>query len=187
VSAEDRSKWDARYREGGRPGEPSPYLRSLDAALPRTGRALDVAGGDGRNALWLARRGLAVTIADVSAVGLERARARAEADGLTIETVCVDLETEPLPPGPWDLVVCILYLQRSLFPVFASVLAPGGLLAFLQPTARNLERHPKPPRAFLLGDGEIATLLPADLEVVSLTEGWTEDGHHEARLLARRA
>ena len=186
MSAEDRAKWDARYREA-RPctAEPSPFLRSLEEVLPRKGRALDVAGGDGRNALWLARRGLAVTVADVSGVGLERARDRASAEGLALDTVCVDLESEPLPAGPWDLVVSILYLQRSLFAAFAEVLAPSGLLVFLQPTVTNLERHPKPPRPFLLENGELARLVQG-LEVVSLTEGWTEDGHHEARLLARR-
>jgi tellurite methyltransferase len=186
VSAEDRVKWDARYAEA-RPwaAEPSPFLRSLEAALPRAGRALDVAGGGGRNALWLAARGLDVTVADVSAVGLARARERAAAQGLALATICVDLESDPLPAGPWDLVVCILYLQRSLFAAFAEVLAPSGLLVFLQPTVTNLERHPKPPRPFLLENGELARLVTG-LDVVSLTESWTEDGHHEARLVATK-
>lgn len=50
----DREKWNARYREEGPPSPPSPFLVGLDDLLPRRGRALDVAGGTGRHALWLA-------------------------------------------------------------------------------------------------------------------------------------
>jgi tellurite methyltransferase len=67
----DRERWNARYREEAAIPPPSPFLVGLDALLPRTGRALDVAGGPGRHALWLARRGLDVTLADVSDVALE--------------------------------------------------------------------------------------------------------------------
>src|SRR5262245_61692495 len=107
-------KWDARYRERGAPGDPSPWVTSLDGVLPHRGRALDVAGGAGRHAIWLARRGLDVTLCDVSTVGLEIA-ARAE-PRLTCRRV--DLESEPLPAGPWDLIVCFHYLQRALFPAW---------------------------------------------------------------------
>src|SRR5581483_9291419 len=86
MSADDRVKWDARYRSAGALArEPSTFLRSLDALLPRPSaatRVLDVAGGDGRNAVWLARRGYGVTVADVSPVGLDLARASAAAAGV---------------------------------------------------------------------------------------------------------
>ncbi len=185
MSRADREKWDAKYRAGSHTsGRVSPFLESLDDELPRSGRALDVAGGAGRNALWLAERGLDVTVADVSEVGLAIARERASGAGLTIETLCIDLEEEPFPAGPWDLIVSVCFLQRSLFATYPDVLAPNGLLVFLQPTVVNLERHEKPPRPFLLEEGEAASLV-SGLTVVSLSEGWTEDGHHEARVVAR--
>jgi hypothetical protein len=185
MSREDRGKWDARYRAGDHTaGKPSPFLVSLAARLP-TGRALDVAGGAGRNALWLAAQGLDVTVADVSEVGLSLARERAAAAGLAIATRTVDLTAEPFPAGPWDLLLCILYLERSLFPAFEHALAPGGLFLWLHPTVENLERHPKPPRPFLLDRGEAPSLL-GDLEVLIYDEGWSEDGFHEARVLARK-
>jgi tellurite methyltransferase len=186
MSGADRDRWDRIHAARG-PGlaEPSSLLTAEADRLPRAGRALDVAGGSGRHALWLARRGLAVTLADVSPVAL--ARAAAEAGDLPLATVEVDLERQPLPAGPWDLILCFHYLQRSLFPALAGALAPGGLLLFCQPTERNLERHAKPSRRFLLAEGELARLI-ADLplEILHLAEGWSAEGRHEARLIARR-
>ena len=84
----DRRKWDARYRERGAGlREPSGFLDALDDLLPRRGRALDVAGGTGRHALWLARRGLDVTLADISGVALEVAREEAGRAGLMVRTL----------------------------------------------------------------------------------------------------
>jgi hypothetical protein len=57
-------------------------------------------------------------------------------------------------------------------------------LVFLHPTIENLARHPKPPREFLLEPNEVQTLVHG-LEVLELDESWSEDGFHEARLLAR--
>jgi tellurite methyltransferase len=182
----DRQRWDARYRERG-PGhpEPSPFLLSLDALLPRRGRALDVAGGTGRHALWLARRGLDVTLADLSPVALEVARSAATAVGSPLRTLAVDLEAEPFPAGPWDLVVIVDFLWRPLFDVVPSALAAGGLLVVAHPTDSNLQRHSQPGPRHLLRDGELLGLVHG-LEVIRAEEGWTEGGRHEARLVARR-
>lgn len=191
MSADDRARWDARYRAATGPGgEPAPFLVGLDALLPRghTGRpapeALDVAGGAGRNAVWLARRGLDVTCADVSEVGLELARAAAASAAMPLRVLAIDLEREPLPSGPFDLIVSIDFLHRPLFAAFPSALAPGGLLVFAQATAANLARHPHPSARFLLEDGEAPGLVRG-LELLRCEEGWF-DGRHEARLVARK-
>src|SRR4051812_39873714 len=107
----DRQTWDTRYRSGASQSqEPSGFLVALDDLLPRRGWALDVAGGSGRNALWLARRGLDVTLADISGVALGLARDRGIAAGVPLRTLAIDLEDEPLPPGPWDLILCVDFL-----------------------------------------------------------------------------
>jgi tellurite methyltransferase len=185
MSVHDRERWNARYREEEPRRAPSSFLTGLDALLPRRGRALDVAGGTGRHALWLARRGLAVTLADVSEVALDEAMRSARAEGLPLATVQVDLEEAPLPEGPWDLILCAYFLHRPLFAAFPGALAPGGWLAFAHATRRNLERHARPGPAFLLEEGELATLVRG-LHVIQLTEGWFEEGRHEARLVARK-
>jgi len=186
MSAADREKWDTRYRtQGAESSAPSPFLTSLD--LRESGSALDVAGGAGRNAIWLARRGLDVTLVDISREAL--ALARAAAGDLPLSLVCADLETEPLPAGPFDLIISFNFLRRELFAAFPGSLAPGGLLVYLQPTRSNLQRHPRPPAAFLLEDGELPSLVKG-LEVVSYQEGWSSDGdepRHEARMVARKA
>ena len=66
MSDDDRARWEAGYQAGGPTRAPAGFLLELDGELPRAGRALDVAGGAGRNALWLARRGLAVTLVDIA-------------------------------------------------------------------------------------------------------------------------
>ena len=184
---DDQQRWDEKYRaRGARPRAHAAFLEASAELLPRAGRALDVAGGDGRNALWLAARGLRVTLADVSPVGLSHARELARQRDLELETLALDLSSDPLPPGPFELVFCFHYLQRDLFPAFVEALAPGGLLLFSQPTQLNLQRHSKPSGRFLLEPGELPSLIPPALEVVRLEEDWLEEGRHEARVIARR-
>lgn len=210
MSASDREKWDARYRAAGQPldstdanppayeqDQPSSVLVALDAWLPRRGRALDVAGGAGRHALWLARRGLDVTLCDISPVALELAQRRARAAGLSLRTWQCDLELacQPecprdldgaiLPTGPWDLILSVLYLQRPLFPVLIRQLAAEGTLVVIQPTRTNLDRRAKPPAEYLLEDGELPRLAEG-LEILHHEEGWLADGRHDAVLVARR-
>jgi SAM-dependent methyltransferase len=184
MSDADRLKWNARYREEAPPRAVSAVVRAVEDLLPRRGRALDVAGGAGRHAVWLAQRGLTVTLADVADEGLERAREAAAGAAVAVETVAVDLEAAPLPAGPWDLILCFHYLHRPLFASFAASLAPGGVLVAVQPTLANLARHPKPGAAFLLAEGEMRGLV-APLAIVQYDEGWLEEGRHEARVVAR--
>jgi tellurite methyltransferase len=181
MAASDREKWNAKYRGEEAIAQPSPFLAALSDLLPARGQALDVAGGSGRNALWLLQRGLQVTIVDISEVGLERAASAAGG----LRTVQLDLELDPLPAGPWDLIVCSHFLHRPLFQQFPHLLAPGGLLVVVHPTASNLKDHPHPTRQYLLEDGELVSLV-AGLEVVYSEEGWMESRRHEAWLVARK-
>lgn len=195
MTAADRTRWDEKYARGDCPApEPAASLRALEAYLPSSGFALDVAGGAGRNAVWLAQRGLHVTVADQSPVGLSRARELAAERGVALRTVETDLETAPFPTSPvagessakrgWDLIISTYFLWRPLFAHFPVHLAGGGTLIVVQPTRRNLERHARPPAAFLLDEGELPQLVPT-LDIVHFREEWTDEGRHEAWLVAR--
>ena len=184
MSDADRDKWNARYRAEIPPREPSAVLTGLAHHFPIRGRALDLAGGGGRHAIWLAQRGLTATLADISPVALELAAQRAAEAGVPLTTIETDLERDGLPAGPWDLIVCVCYLRRQLHPQFASVMAAQGILAVVQPTMTNLTWHAKPPADFLLNDGELPSLV-SGLEVIYYEEGWLADDRHDAVLVGR--
>ena len=186
MSAEDKTKWDTRYAEhDGSPADPAHALIDLGEFIPRGGTALEIAGGAGRNSIWLARRGLDVTIVDISEIGLKVAAKRAQAAGVTIRTVPLDVDYDELPPGPWDLILCAYFLHRPLFSTFPKLLRPSGVLVVIHPTQTNLERHAKPPARFLLEDGELPGLIQG-LTTEHYEEGWLSEGRHEAVIVARR-
>lgn len=183
----DRQKWEAKYADPAfAPREPSAVLVGLAPLLPAAGRAVDVAGGAGRQAIWLAQRGLQVTLVDISPCALRQAAQRAAAVNIPLTTLEADLD-DPLafPAGPWDLIVSVCFLHRPLFATLRDSLAPGGALVVIQPTRSNLQRHGKPPADFLLEDGELPTLL-AGLTLVHYSEGWQADGRYDAVAVARR-
>jgi tellurite methyltransferase len=181
----DRERWNQRYQAGRGEVAPSSLFDSSSPLLPRSGRALDIAGGSGRHALWMARRGLSVTLAEVSDEAAALARASFARAGLPLEVALLDLEREPFPRGPWDLIAVAYYLYRPIFAAAAQALAPGGVLAVVHPTLRNLERNPRPSAPYLLREGELATLV-LGLELLRCDEAWRDDGQHEAWLVARR-
>lgn len=183
----EREKWDARYRDGEQTTkDPSSFLLSAAERLEATGQALDLAGGTGRHAIWLAQRGWDVTLADISPVALKIAERHAAAAGVALCTLEADLEADPMPGGPWDLILCSYFLHRPLLENLPDALAQSGLLIVIHPTLANLTRHEKPPARFLLNDGELPTLVPR-LKILEYQEGWTDEGRHEARLIAQKA
>lgn len=184
MSEADRLHWDDRYSSRDVPVLHAPYLDAVAEFLPTTGAALDVAGGSGRNAIWLARRGLDVTVLDVSEVGLAVARERAVAAGVALELVVHDLDGG-LPEGSWDLISLFHYLNRPLFAAMARALEPGGVLVGALATVRNLERSERPSLPYLLEEDVLPTLV-ATLSLLHYEERWTDHDRHEARFVAQR-
>ena len=182
-----RKRWDGIWAARDHPTTaPEPWLEEIADALPTAGTAVDLAGGAGRNAAWLAARGLDVTVVDVSDEGLALAQRLAADRGLHVRTRQADLEAGELLDGSWDVVLITHFLHRPLLAGVADLMAPGGLLVVVHPTRSNLERHPKPSARFLLEDGELPGLLPSSLTIERYEEGWTPAGAHHARLVARR-
>jgi SAM-dependent methyltransferase len=185
---DDRARWNAKWAAARHLPPPSPALTDRSALLPRRGRALDLAGGTGRHAIWLALHGLSTTLVDVSDEACAQARRHATAAGVNLTVERRDLAADGVPTGPWDVVVSRYFLDRGVWADAASALAPGGILLIGHPTVRNLERNERPPRHWLLEEGEAAALAATwpGIEVVEYHEGWTDDARHEANLVLRR-
>lgn len=190
--AATRSLWNSRHAERGRLTTPARFLTERAHLLPAGGRALDVAGGQGRNAIWLAERGFDVTLLDVSDVAIAGAEDAAVEAGVSLTAVRTEVTPEAIPAGPFDVVVVHHFLDRPVWAALPGALADGGVLFVCQPTERNLERHPRPSRRWLLAESEIAAFAHAataadpGLEVIEVGEGWTAEERHEARLVIGR-
>jgi SAM-dependent methyltransferase len=133
----DRLKWNEKYRCKDYPAEPSAILQQFFGLAQGTA-ALDIAAGNGRNALFLANQGFTVDAVDISDQGLALLAGRHR----NVRAVCADLDTFDIPAEHYDLIVNILFLNRRLFPQIREGLKPGGLLIFetlLEP-ARSDER-----------------------------------------------
>ena len=192
--AEDSERfWDERYRTEEAVPErgPAQFLVEHRDLLPRRrrGRALDVAMGTGRNALYLASLGYEVTGIDVSGVAVERCRSEAAHRGLRVDAVQADLEAYELPPAAYDIVIDFYYLQRELTPALAAALRPGGVLVFESFTTEQRRFGWGPQQdEFLLRPGELRSLFPA-LEVLAYREGVVESDRGKkavAGLVARK-
>jgi 2-polyprenyl-3-methyl-5-hydroxy-6-metoxy-1,4-benzoquinol methylase len=172
-----REDWDRRYAAVDNlwAVKPNRFLVAEVADLP-PGRALDLACGEGQNAIWLASLGWDVTGVDYSEVAVEKARSRAERDGVEAEFVCADLlEYEP-EAASYDLVL-LLYFHlppaelRIVLSRMQAALADGGTLVVLGHDRTNLTEGvggPSDP-ALLYAPEEIAAEL-SELQVVKATQ-----------------
>jgi SAM-dependent methyltransferase len=195
----DATGWDERYADRPLvwPAEPNRFVAEhLSDLAP--GRALDLAGGEGRNAVWLAARGWDVELVDFSEIALGKARNRAEAEGVAITCTLADVTADP-NLDPADLVL-LSYLQlereawRSASRLAAALVAPGGTLFIVAHAARNLAEGtggPSEPEVLRSPDEVVADLAGTGLEIVTAGEVLrpveTEDGVRDAIDLLVRA
>lgn len=123
--------WDAQYAKAERVHTRPPH-RLVAELVPglEPGRALDLGAGEGRNAVWLAEQGWAVTAVDFSRVAIDWGRESAAQRGVEVDWVHADIH-DPLPEGPFGLVV-LVYVhphaerRQELFREMAAALSPGG-------------------------------------------------------------
>ena len=110
--------------------EPAQFLVENAGLLPR-GRVLDVAMGNGRNAIYLARAGFEVEGVDMSPEAVNTALASSRKAGVTIRAKVADLESRyQIEKGAYDVIICFNYLQRSLMPQIKDGLRPGGMVVY---------------------------------------------------------
>jgi tellurite methyltransferase len=127
----DQKRWDERFgREEFAFGkEANPFLRRHIALFTR-GKVLDIAAGEGRNAIFLAQHGFDVDAVDISEVGLRKAQRLAKEMGVKIHTFHADLNTYQIEPGQYDLITNFYFLKRSLIPKIKKGLKKEGKVIF---------------------------------------------------------
>lgn len=182
--------WDQRYRSKERSSEdfdaaPTPLLiETARQLLP--GKALDLACGTGRNALWLAAQGWSVTAIDAAPSAIATLQNQASRLGIHVNAQVVDLEQGGfrIERSSWDLIAICYYLQRDLFEPAKQGIVPGGvLLAIVHITEPGEE--PTDTRA---RQGELRTYFEP-WEILHYCEGKPNDSAHRrsvAEIVARR-
>ena len=183
--------WNERYRLGEQIiKEPLPLLvRVVDGLKP--GRALDLACGTGRHAIFLAERGWQVTAVDASHVGIEIAKAVARVREVEVDWRVADLErTEfEIEAEFYDLIGVFYYLQRDLFQQIRAGLRPNGIaIAAIHMVDESPDTKPMNP-AFLLQPGELRAEFRG-WEILHDYEGQPTEGGHQRRtaeIVARKS
>ncbi len=162
----------------------------LEQVVPglRPGRAIDLACGCGRDAVFLAALGWQVTAVDILPDALERGRQLQLRYAPAAAPICwieADLERELPVLEPAELVTVFRFLDRPLYRRLAELVRPGGTVLVETFTTLHRARHGRPSRdAFVLRPGELPGLL-CGLQIVEYGEAW-RGGSHTARVCAVR-
>jgi SAM-dependent methyltransferase len=182
--------WDERYKSGKRAAEDldaasTPLLVEAVGRLP-PGKALDLACGSGRNAIWLAEQGWSVTAVDGSPVAIEILRSRASERGAAVNMKVADLEKcgYLIEPTSWNLIAICYYLQRDLFEHAKQGVVPGGILISIV----HITEPGEEPTARRLRPGELERYFQG-WEILHRREGRPNDSAHQrsvAEIVARR-
>jgi 2-polyprenyl-3-methyl-5-hydroxy-6-metoxy-1,4-benzoquinol methylase len=172
-----RQTWDARFAgdEYIFGTAPNAFLAAQRPRLAAGQRALSVADGEGRNSVWLARQGLAVSAFDIAPRGVAKARALAERAGVAVDYHVASVEDWPWTPEAFDVAAAIFVqfaapaLREKMFAGILQTLKPGGWLLLQGYTPRQLEyRTGGPPRAEHLYTPELLQQAFAGHEIVEL-------------------
>ncbi len=123
----DQQKWNSRYKENTGALTPSKIVKQFGKLIQPSGRALDLACGNGRNSLFLAKKGFEVDAVDISDVAINRLQKK---HNPSIKASCTDLDIWTIPQNRYDLILNIRFLDRRLFSQITAGLKPGGLLIF---------------------------------------------------------
>ncbi len=183
--SDDYELWEQRYSMPGRKRKlPDAFLLENLERLQGP-RLLDVAMGEGRNAIYLAQHGFQVVGVDRSPRAVVKAQQWGAELGLKFEALVVDLEREELPPGLFDSVVVTRYWQEDLCLRLQAALRPGGILLYETYTVEYLKYGPRN-RSHLLAPGQLRQAF-AGMEVLLYEEvDKPATREYSARLLARK-
>jgi hypothetical protein len=165
-SEEQRAHWDLKYEQGLTSlTQPDPFFISaygqfVGESFPNGGVALDLAGGLGRHALWLASRNWRVTVVDLSNVAIGKLSQAAPEHNANLDLFVGDAADYRFEPTRFDLIVLFYHMDRNLFPKTVSALKPGGLLICKMSLQWDIDGRLTGVRANPLGRSELPLLVP---------------------------
>jgi SAM-dependent methyltransferase len=174
----DQKRWDQRFKGKKFPlgKKANSFLRRHIALLPK-GKALDLAAGEGRNAVFLAQNGFNVDAVDISAIGVRKIQALARKRKVKVHTLLADLDTYPIKRGEYDLIANLYFLNRNVIPKIKRGLKKGGVVIFETYLLDHRKLHtggPKNPKYFLKANEPLH--LFKGFRVLFYREGIFEEG-----------
>jgi tellurite methyltransferase len=148
---QDRIKWNEKYRKESFPTEVASVVKNFYHLAPGK-KALDIAAGNGRNAVFLSQKGFSVDAVDISEVGFIEFTSRFP----NINAICADLDQFEIATGHYDLILNVKFLNRRLFPYIQEGLKPGGVVIFHTLLgSKSDKRTPEHCRDYLLRTNEL--------------------------------
>jgi SAM-dependent methyltransferase len=149
----DRKRWNERFKgkKFAFGKKANSFLRRHIALLPK-GKALDLAAGEGRNAIFLAQHGFKVDAVDISEIGLRKTQELGRKREVKVHTILADLDTYQIKKGEYDLITNFYFLNRNIIPKMKRGLKKGGVVIFETYLLEHRKLHtggPKNPKYFL--------------------------------------
>jgi tellurite methyltransferase len=166
-------------------GLPSRFLTE-NISLLTTGRALDIAMGSGRNAVFLAKNGFEVEGVDISQMSVQNALRLAKENSVPLMAEVADLESGyRIKTNYYDLIICFNYLQRSLIPQIKNGLKSGGIIVYETFTIDQVQFGRPTNPDFLLKYNELLEMF-GDFRCLLYREGILEKRRAAAGLIAQK-
>ena len=166
--------------------QPASLLSKIPSLGLKNGKALDIAMGKGRNAVYLAKLGFEVEGIELSAESIAECKKMAEKEKVQLKITEGDLEKIALPGDRFDLVICFFYLQRDLFPRMKAALKKGGFLFYETFLIDQHEQYGAPRRAeFCFGHNEMLNAF-REFRVHYYEEGRGEGDKFTSRIIAQK-
>jgi SAM-dependent methyltransferase len=174
---QDRIKWNEKYRKESYPTEVASVVKNFYHLAPGN-KALDIAAGNGRNAVFLTHKGFSVDAVDISEAGLAEFASRFP----NINAICADLDRFEIATGHYDLILNIKFLNRRLFPYIQEGLKPGGVVIFHTLLLSNsVKKTPEHCRDYLLRANELLHAFLA-LRIIYYREAEDPEMEHSEQM-----